>query len=97
MPQWVELTWNAPVSISRAAITTTTGYEVRDYVLQYWQGSPSSGSWQTLTTTAVTGNTAVSRSHTFAPITTMRLRILGSLGPAIQPGYIRINEFEAYQ
>ena len=95
MPQWVELTWNAPVTVSRVVVTTTTGFEVRDYALQYWAGGAQSGSWQTLANVA--GNTAISRVHLFGAVTAMRLRILGSHGPAAQPGYIRINEFEAYQ
>ena len=95
MPQWVELTWNAPVTVSRVVVTTTTGFEVRDYALQYWAGGAQSGSWQTLANVA--GNTAISRVHLFGAVTAMRLRILGSQGPAAQPGYIRINEFEAYQ
>ncbi len=95
IPQWIELTWNAPVTVSRVVVTTTAGFEVRDYVLQYWAGGAQSGSWQTLATVA--GNTTINRVHQFGAVTTMRLRILGSQGPDAQPGYIRINEFEAYQ
>ena len=96
MPQWVELTWNTPVTVSRVVMTTTAGYEVQDYVLQYWAGGAQSGSWQTFGL-PVTGNTAINRVHQFGPVTTMRLRVLASQGPAIQPGHIRVNELEVYQ
>jgi microsomal dipeptidase-like Zn-dependent dipeptidase len=90
MPQWVELTWSAPITPSRVVVTTTSGYPVQDYDLQYWNGS----TWLNLA--HVTGNSALSVTHNFASVTTTRMRILGFQGPAIQPGYVRINEFAVY-
>ncbi len=90
MPQWVELDWAAPVTASRVVVTTTSGYPVRDYDLQYWNGA----TWLNLA--HVTGNSALSLTHNFAPVATTRMRILGFQGPAIQPGYVRINEFAVY-
>jgi microsomal dipeptidase-like Zn-dependent dipeptidase len=93
LPQWVELAWSSPVTASRIELYTTTGYPLRDYDLQYWTGS----AWANFSPAAVvTGNTSVTRSHTFSPVSTTRIRVLGRLGPAIQPGYVRVNEIEVY-
>jgi len=90
MPQWVELTWSSPVTASRVDLFTTSGYVIRDYDIQYWTGS----SWAGVAT--VNGNTSVSRTHFFGPVTTTRLRVLGRRGPDNQPGYVRVNEIEVY-
>lgn len=90
MPQWVELTWSAPVSASRVTVYTTTGYPIRDYDVQFWNGA----AWQTLVN--VTANTSLQRNHVFPTVSTSRMRILGRQGPAVQPGYVRVNEFEVY-
>jgi microsomal dipeptidase-like Zn-dependent dipeptidase len=90
MPQWVELSWGSPVTTSRVDLYTSTGYEIRDYDIQVW----TSAGWTSVV--VVTGNTSVSRSHTFSPVTTTRLRVLGRRGPNVQPGYVRVNEVEVY-
>lgn len=90
MPQWLELSWSSPITTSRVVLYTTSGYVLRDYDIQYWTGS----SWVSLA--SVNFNTAVSRTHTFSPVTTTRLRVLGRRGPDNQPGYVRVNELEVY-
>ena len=90
MPQWVELNWSAPVTASRVTVYTTSGYPIRDYDVQIWNGS----AW--VTVASVAGNTALQRNHAFGSVTTQRIRILGRQGPDVQPGYVRINEFEVY-
>jgi microsomal dipeptidase-like Zn-dependent dipeptidase len=99
MPQGLELAWGSPVTVSRVELYTTSGYELRDYDIQYWTGS----GWTSVIDPArtgqptVTGNTSVSQTHTvFPPVTTDRLRVLGYQGPDAQPGYVRINEIEVY-
>lgn len=90
LPQWVELSWSSPITTSRVELFTTSGYVLRDYDIQSWTGS----AWVSLAT--VNFNTATHRTHTFAPVTTTRLRVLGRWGPDHQPGYIRVNEIEVY-
>lgn len=90
LPQWVELTWSSPVTAARVDLYTSSGYAIRDYDIQYWTGS----SW--VTVASVNGNTSLTRTHLFGPITTTRLRVLGRSGPSHQPGYVRVNEIEVY-
>lgn len=91
MPQWVELAWSTPITLRRVDLYLTSAYEARVYDVQALVG----GSWVNLATE--TANTAAAHSYALAvPITTQRLRVLGSAGPSIQPGYIRVNEIEVY-
>lgn len=88
---WVELTWSTPITARRIELFTTAGYEVRDYDLQYWNGS----SW--VNAVVVNGNTTAHVTHVLpAPITTTRLRVWGRSGPSHQARYVRVNELEVY-
>ena len=90
LPQWVQLEWNSDQTLSRAEIYTTTGYEIRDFDLQYWNGS----AW--VTASSVRGNTANPRSLSFSSIVTRKVRILGLSGPGVQPAFVRVNELQLY-
>lgn len=90
MPQWIELQWGQPITVSRVDLYTTQGYPIQDYDIEYWNGT----GW--VRSAVVRGNTAVSRSDTILPVQTFRLRILALSGPALQPGYARVNEIEVY-
>ena len=90
MPQWVELTWPSPITATRVELYTTTSYPIRDYQVEYWTGS----GWAPLA--FMSFNTSDHLTHTFAPVPTTRLRVLGLRGPDIQPGYVRVNEIEVY-
>jgi len=90
MPQWVELTWATPITASRVELYTTSGYEIRDYDVQYWTGT----AW--VTVASVNFNANAHLTHTFAPVTTNRLRVLARWGSNSQGGYARINEIEVY-
>jgi microsomal dipeptidase-like Zn-dependent dipeptidase len=93
LPQWVELTWNAPVTAARVDLYTTNGYPLQAYDVEYWDDATAS--WVQIAT--VNNNTATYRQHlATATFTTRRLRILARLGPAVQAGYVRINEIEVY-
>jgi microsomal dipeptidase-like Zn-dependent dipeptidase len=94
MPQWVQLEWSVPVTATRAVVTTTAGFELRDYDLQAWVGTPQTGGWVTLA--AVNANANVVNVHAFPQVTTARMRILGRSGSAAQPGYVRVNEIQVY-
>lgn len=91
LPQWVQLDFGSAKTFSRVELYTTTGYAIKDYQIQYWNGS----AWVDCLP-AITGNTFDHRTHTFSSVTGSKLRIVGTSGPAIQPEYIRINEIEVY-
>lgn len=90
MPQWVELLWQVQQTVSRVDVYTTTGFVLQSYSVQVWNGAV----W--VTVASVTNNSQTSRSHTFAPVATNRVRILANSGSAAQPGYARLNEIEVY-
>jgi microsomal dipeptidase-like Zn-dependent dipeptidase len=92
MPQWVQLSWSAPITASRLEVSTTSGYAIGDYEIEYWNGA----AWVQLD--RVQGNTQLRRTHLFtSPFTTTSIRILAYAGPGHQPGYARINEVEVYR
>jgi microsomal dipeptidase-like Zn-dependent dipeptidase len=94
MPQWVQLNWPSAVTFRRMELYTTSGYAVRNFVIQYLSG----GSWIDLPVTPAfpTANAGTHLSYTLPPVTTTAVRVLGREGSAAQPGYVRINELEIY-
>jgi len=96
MPQWVQLHWPAAITFSRVNLWLTAGYEASSFRIEY--RASASSAWQVLA--AVTGNTASVLGPYNVPFpgtaTAQDIRILGLSGPAIQPGYIRVNEIEVY-
>ncbi len=90
MPQWLELQWGQLMNISRVDLYTSQGYPIKDYDIETWTGN----AWVKAAT--IRNNTALSRTHTIAPVQTFRLRILALAGPTNQPGYARINEIVVY-
>jgi hypothetical protein len=90
MPQWLELQWGQLLTISRVDLYTTDGYALKDYDIQYWNGT----GW--VTAASIRNNTALSRSDNIAPVQTFRLRILAFSGPDHQINHARINELEVY-
>jgi microsomal dipeptidase-like Zn-dependent dipeptidase len=99
MPQWVQLTWGVPTTFSRLELYTTSGYVVRNFVIQYQLPPSSGGGWADLSVTPAfpTTNTSTLLSYTLPPVTTTAIRVLGRSGSEIQPGYVRVNEVEVYQ
>ena len=77
----------APVEPTLA--TTFNDFGIRDFEVQYWNGS----GWLTIPGTTVTGNNLVWRRFTFAAITTTRIRVAITQALA---GYSRITEVEAW-
>ncbi|TXH70076.1 MAG: hypothetical protein E6Q88_08715 [Lysobacteraceae bacterium] len=84
----LDINLTAPAPISGIALYTTLGYEVRDYNVLL----RVNGLWQTVS--QIRGNTAALRNIAFAPQVADAVRIQGISGPAIQPGYIRVNELQ---
>lgn len=93
--QWVALTWPTAQTLQRVELTTTSGFEVRDFVIQYLSGSQ----WITLSASPSfpNDNTGTQLSFSFPPVTTRSIRVLGRAGPEVQPEHIRINELEVYR
>ncbi|MBB5868839.1 hypothetical protein F4553_002218 [Allocatelliglobosispora scoriae] len=94
-PQWVQLDFGVNKTFRRIVVFTTAGYEIQNFDIQIWNGI----TWVTPpgNVNPVTGNTATSRTIVLNTSQTSRLvRILGRLGPNIQQGFVRVNEFEVY-
>ncbi|BBH19150.1 hypothetical protein Back11_04950 [Paenibacillus baekrokdamisoli] len=90
MPQWVQMDWGVNKTFSRVELYTTSGYETRDYQIQYWNGT----SWIDCLT-AITGNTLAHRTHTFTAVTGSKLRVYVNQGDALS-SFARVNELEVY-
>lgn len=91
LPQWVQLDWATARTFNQVELYTTSGYEISDYQLQYWNGS----AWVDLVA-PVTGNTSPHRTHGFASVTATKIRALGNNGPVRQTSFVRLNEIEVY-
>lgn len=103
-PQWIQVNLNRNRTIREVLVTTLqdnydapaeptvattfTTYGIRDYSVDYWNGS----GWVQLASTAA--NNRVLRRFTFAPVTTSRLRV--NITAALQ-NYARVVEVEAYE
>lgn len=90
LPQWVQVDLGKPHVINQAIVIGSSGGVPQDYSLEVWNGS----AW--VSVASVTGNTQVQTTHTFEPVVTSRVRLLGRLGSTAQPGYVRVNEIELY-
>ncbi|GAA2520307.1 discoidin domain-containing protein [Winogradskya humida] len=89
-PQWVQVTFPVDRTLGRVIVYTTASYPIRDFDVQAWDGSFF------VTIGQVRANTAVSVVIPVAPRSTRILRVVGLSGPLAQPGYVRVNELEAY-
>nr|MDT0662838.1 discoidin domain-containing protein [Micromonospora sp. DSM 115978] len=89
-PEWVQADFGVNRTIRRVVVYTSAGYPIRDFDVQVWNGITY------VTVASVTGNTQLSVTVNFAARTTRLVRILGRSGPTHQPGYVRVNELEAY-
>lgn len=76
-PHWLELRWNGP----------TAGYALQGFDVQYFVN----GDWAPVQSRS-SSTTGPHTSVTFSPVTTTKLRLTNFIGPAIQPGYFRVNE-----
>lgn len=92
LPESVFLKFSALKTIERIDIYTSSGYALQNYTIQY-RTTPT-GAWINLV--IITGNTAVSRTHTFSSIAVREVQIICQLGPSNQTIYGRLNEVEIY-
>lgn len=92
LPQWVQLDFGVPTTFNTVVVYTTQGFQLRDYQIQILNAL---GNWQPVSVR--TGNTADMVLHQLGQNHTARfVRVWGTLGPAVQPGYARVNELEVY-
>jgi hypothetical protein len=68
-PDWYQLDWRTPVTVSRVEVATPAEGGLRDWDVQVWAGG-----WQTVA--SVRGNTATARSSAFPARPTTAVRIL---------------------
>jgi hypothetical protein len=103
-PDWLEVSFAGSKSISEINVvtmqddyhnpvepteaTTFQSYGLRDFEVQYWDGSQ----WLAVPGGVVTNNDKVWRKFAFAPITTTKIRVLVQ---ASADGFTRIMEVEA--
>jgi uncharacterized repeat protein (TIGR01451 family) len=94
---WIELTFPKPTSVSRVSIywnaENNVTYTSRDYQVQAWVN----GAWQTVASVQDQPVMAVS-THSFAPVTTEKLRVLQAPkgGYADRPGIIWVSEVKVF-
>lgn len=91
LPQWLELDFGSEETFNRVDLYLTSGYEVSDYQLQYWNGE----SWEDLGS-SVKRNSRTLQTHPFPEVTATKVRVLAQSGPNVQPEFIRVNEVEVY-
>lgn len=89
-PEWIQADFGVDKTIGRVVVYTSEGYPIRDFDVQVWNGATY------VTVGSVNGNTQLTITVTFSPRTTRLVRILGRSGPDHQPGFVRVNELEAY-
>lgn len=90
LPQWIELDWGFSVTINSISLYSTTGYIIRDYDVEYFDGNL----WNPLY--SVTDNAAVTNTFAVSAVTTSSIRIVAKKGSVIQPQYARINEIVVF-
>lgn len=92
LPESVFLKFSSLKTIERIDIYTSSGYTLQNYTVQY--RTTTTAPWINLF--IVTGNTAISRTHTFSSVTVREIQIICQLGPSNQTIYGRLNEVEIY-
>jgi hypothetical protein len=90
LPQWVMLSWHSPVTISTVDIYTSVGYLIRDYDIEYLNGT----AWTLLV--SVKDNAVEFRTHPIPTITTSSLRVMARKGSVLQSQHARINEIVVF-
>jgi hypothetical protein len=88
VPQWLLLDFGSAKTFNRVVLNTTTGYLLKDYDVQYWNGSTY------VTSAQVRNNTFKEVTTTFTSVTSSRIRINCLAGD--QWGLARIDELEVY-
>jgi F5/8 type C domain/Secretion system C-terminal sorting domain len=88
VPQWFLLDFGSNKAFNRVVLNTSTGYLLKDYDIESWNGSSY------VMIAQVRNNTVKEVTTTFSEVTSSRLRI-NCLGGDVW-GYARIDEIEVY-
>jgi hypothetical protein len=90
LPATLELDLGATRTLSQVTLYTSESYPIQDYDLQIWDGA----GWDLVD--HVLGNTQLVRTHSFAPTTASKVRIVGNKGPAFDSIFVRVNELQVF-
>lgn len=90
-PQWVVIDFGKTVTFQRVEFFTKSQYEQKEYEIQYWDGSDWINCFP-----KVTPNTSDHNSHTFASVSSSKLRVYMTEGNVQQPHVARINQVKVY-
>jgi len=90
LPATLDLDLGATHTVTHATLYTTDSYPIQDYDLEIWDGT----GWNVLD--RVRGNTQAVITHTFAPVTGSKVRVVGYTGPAFQTIFVRVNELQVF-
>ncbi|MBB6732163.1 discoidin domain-containing protein [Cohnella zeiphila] len=90
-PQWLVIDFGSNATFNRLEFYTRTGFEQKEYEIQYWDGT----GWINLMN-KVTGNTSDHLSYVFKTVTAAKLRIYMTEGNVNEQDVARIVEVEAY-
>jgi hypothetical protein len=91
LPQWLQLDFARPQTVSRFELYTTVTLELSDYEIEAWSGSE----W--LPIVSVIGNTSTHVTNRLdEPVVTSSIRLMALRGPISQVVYARVNELEIY-
>lgn len=88
--EYLQFTFEDPVSIARIVVHTQKDYELRDYTIEIQRGDQ----WETVV--EVKGNTDICREHAVSADNVHALRLHGLLGPERQPEIVRVTELEVF-
>jgi Secretion system C-terminal sorting domain/F5/8 type C domain len=88
VPQWLLLDFGSNKTFNRIILNTTTGYLLKDYDIQYWNGA------NYVTAAQVRNNSVKEVMTTFTTVTSSRVRIYCITGD--QFNLARIDELEVY-
>ncbi|MBW7457373.1 discoidin domain-containing protein, partial [Paenibacillus sepulcri] len=89
-PQWVVIDFGTNTAFNRVEFYTRTGYELKEYEIQYWNGT----GWTNLMN-KISDHTSDHHSYVFKTVTGAKLRIYMTEG-SVQQDVARIVEAEAY-
>ncbi|MFC3800889.1 DUF4038 domain-containing protein [Cohnella sp. GCM10012308] len=88
-PQWLQVAFKAPTTFNHVEVYSTQGYQMKDFDVQYWDGSK----WVSLY--SVKGNTSNAVKTLIPDVTTDKVRIVGYKGDGL--GIVRVSAIEVYQ
>jgi len=89
-PQNVTIDFGASRTLGRIELYTSDMYEILHYAIDYWDGA----GWVQLV--EITNNVVIHRTHTFAQVSSPKIRVRTYSGPTGQTIYARLNEVQVF-